>query len=174
MKTNHIIKIALISAAILSVAACNKKPSGSPYGENAGGAQTYGYGSQGGFNVDSHGRRINPLTAPAAQTYYFNYDSNEVRGEDHEAMRIQANYLASHRNAVIRLEGNTDNRGSREYNMGLGWRRDQAVAAFFEQLGVNKSQIKMVSYGKERPVSLGDTEQAWSLNRRVDLIYVVK
>ncbi len=90
------------------------------------------------------------------------------------AATIQAAYLMTHRNAHVRLEGNTDDRGSREYNVGLGWRRAQAVARILKQQGVAPSQIKMVSYGKEHPAVSGNNEEAWSLNRRVELIYVEK
>ncbi len=115
----------------------------------------------------------NPLHAPANQTYYFAFDSSDMRPNDLQALRIQANYLAMHRRAQVRLEGNTDNRGSREYNIGLGWRRDQSVARLLEQWGVAPEQIQMVSYGKESPVVDENTERAWALNRRVNLVYKV-
>ena len=88
-----------------------------------------------------------------------------------EAIRIQAKYIAAHTSAKVRLEGNTDNRGSQEYNIGLGWWRDQAVAHLLRQGGVTPKQIDMISYGKERPVITGNNESVWSLNRRVNLIY---
>lgn len=120
---------------------------------------------------DANGELINSMTAPSSQTYYFNFDSNQVHSTDLAAMNVQANYLASHPNAKVRLEGNTDNRGSREYNIGLGWRRDQSVTRLLEQQGVRPGQIDMVSYGKERPVVLGDNDRAWQFNRRVHLVY---
>lgn len=162
-------------ASLIILAGCAKKPApgSSSYGEEgAVGTQTYGYPGQTTFQTDASGRRINPLTAPANNSYYFSYDSNSVDARDNHAMDIQANYIATHPTAKVRLEGNTDNRGSREYNIGLGWRRDQAVAAYFEQQGVKANQIQMISNGKEKPVAMGDNEHAWSLNRRVDLIYI--
>ena len=89
------------------------------------------------------------------------------------ALMLQANYLVANPKATVRLEGNTDERGSREYNIGLGWRRDQSVARLLEQQGVSPDQIKMVSYGKERPVAFGHNEAAWKLNRTVNLVYEV-
>lgn len=133
--------------------------------------KTFGLKSPEKFQVDSQGRRINLLTAPNNQTFYFTFDSSSMRPQDLNALNIQANYLVTHPNAKVRLEGNTDDRGSREYNIGLGWRRDQSVVRFLEQQGVKPSQIKALSYGKERPVALGNNERAWSLNRRVDFIY---
>jgi peptidoglycan-associated lipoprotein len=183
MKLSKILQIVCVSAGILGAAACsNGKKHGASdvYGSNAArdsaATQAYATKDEQGFGLDASGRRINPLTAPANNSYYFDFNSDNVRSEDNQAMSIQANYIASHPNVKVRLEGNTDNRGSSEYNVGLGWRRDQAVQAYLEQQGVKPSQIEMVSYGKERPcgtsISLGNNdEKAWSLNRRVDLIY---
>lgn len=131
-------------------------------------------GYTGQVKRNSYGQIINPLVAPANQTYYFDLDSNMVQQSDYNALTIQADYLASHSRAKVRLEGNTDSRGSREYNVALGWGRVQAVEHFLEQHGVMKSQIDELSYGKEHPAVLGNNEYAWRLNRRVDLIYEVK
>ena len=122
---------------------------------------------------DSQGFVVNTLRAPASQTYYFAFNRSEMRPVDLNALNIQAKYLSSHPNARIRLEGNTDNRGSREYNIALGWRRDQSVARLLEQQGVRPQQIQMVSFGKEKPAVRGENERAWSLNRRVNLVYKV-
>ena len=84
---------------------------------------------------------------------------------------MQAGYLVSHPNAKIRLEGNADDRGSREYNVALGWRRAQAIAHILKQQGVSVGQMELVSYGKEHPAVVGETEEARSLNRRVELVY---
>jgi peptidoglycan-associated lipoprotein len=123
-----------------------------------------GYASKDGFKVNS-------LKAPSNQTYYFALNDSDVRQSDMKALTIQSNYIAAHSGAKVRLEGNTDDRGSREYNIGLGWRRDQSVARAMEQQGVKASQIQMVSYGKENPAVSGDNQHAWALNRRVDFIY---
>ncbi|PHQ80206.1 MAG: peptidoglycan-binding protein [Coxiella sp. (in: Bacteria)] len=146
------------------------------------GANTYGVGGNAGYQTTgtgktslarttTNGQHANSLTAPSNQTYYFTFNSNQVNTSDVAAMTQQANYLATHPNASIRLEGNTDNRGSREYNVGLGWRRDQSVDHFFTQRGVSRKQIKMVSYGKEHPVAFGNDPKDWALNRRVNLFY---
>lgn len=138
-------------------------------------AQTYALVEQVGYTgkvqKDVDGRIINPLVAPANQTYYFNFDSTVSRSFDLKAIQVQANYLSTHSKAKVRLEGNADNRGSREYNIGLGWRRDAAIVRILEQAGVEPRQINMVSYGKERPAVVGDNETAWRLNRCVNLIY---
>lgn len=142
---------------------------------DAASAQRYAFSGgenyQGKVQRNEEGEVINSLEAPADQTYYFAYDNSALRDEDKQAIKIQSDYLISHPSAKIRLEGNTDARGSREYNIALAWRRDQAVARVFEQEGVLPRQIEMVSYGKERPAVLGNNEDAWRLNRRVSLVY---
>lgn len=174
----HWNKIVIVSLAVLTLVGCAKKPNsdGSDFADQnsnpaMSGPQAYAYGTQNGWRTDASGRRVNPMTAPANQSYYFSYDDNTMRPQDVAALNIQATYLASHPNASVRLEGNTDSRGSREYNIGLGWRRDQTVQRASEQQGVSANQVKMLSFGKEHPIALGNTEQAYSLNRRVDLIY---
>lgn len=181
MNLRHFASASLVGLSFLGLAACSHAPSSNeastadasaPTDQSA---QTYAMkgeqGYQGQIRKNQNGEIINPLVAPAEQTYYFPFDSSEIRSSDIRAMNIQATYLATHSSAKIRLEGNTDNRGSREYNIGLGWRRDQAVARILEQQGVSPKQIDMVSYGKERPAVMGNNEQAWRLNRRVHLVY---
>ncbi|OGT69115.1 MAG: peptidoglycan-binding protein [Gammaproteobacteria bacterium RIFCSPHIGHO2_12_FULL_45_9] len=143
--------------------------------ETQSSAQTYALAGQRGYpgkeRTNADGELVNPLVAPANQTYYFSFDQSAMKPEDMQAIAIQASYLANHKGAKIRLEGNADDRGSREYNIGLGWRRDQSVLQALEQQGVTPGQIEMVSYGKEHPAVLGNNEHAWSLNRRVHLVY---
>lgn len=107
----------------------------------------------------------------ALQTIYFPYDNSVVNPKYTTLIEEDVSYLKNHPNARIRLEGNTDQRGSREYNIGLGWRRANHVAERFQLLGVNKDQVITVSYGKEKPVSLGHTPKDYALNRRVDIIF---
>ena len=163
----------LLVALLCGLTACSHKNNAAMVGDaGMNGATPYGAG-MGQYNAEqsSGGRYVNPLTAPSHQVYYFSYDSNEVDSSDYKAVSIQANYLVAHPNAKVRLEGSTDDRGSREYNVGLGWRRDQAVARLLEQQGVQPNQIDMISYGKERPAVMGNDDAAFSLNRRVELVY---
>src|SRR3990167_7972002 len=100
-----IIFTTMIAASLLTLTACSKKPStGSDSGSDA--SQTYGV-NNGGFETDSDGFRVNSLKAPSNQTYYFGFDNSDMRAEDMKALQIQANYIAAHPNARIRLEGNT-------------------------------------------------------------------
>jgi len=102
---------------------------------------------------------------------YFAYDSSEIRSEDIAVVTAQAGYLAKYRTAHVRLEGHTDQRGSREYNIGLGERRAQAVRKALLLQGVGDSQITTVSYGAERPAVEGSNEEAYAKNRRVEFVY---
>lgn len=130
---------------------------------------------------ESYAMAPTPVFAGAAttvggdnQTYYFDFDRSKILADAIVSIKAQADYLIAHPDARVRLEGNTDNRGSREYNIALGWRRDQTVQHIMLQDGVAPKQIVMLSYGKERPAVVGDNEAAWAKNRRVNLIYEAK
>jgi peptidoglycan-associated lipoprotein len=103
---------------------------------------------------------------------YFDFDSSEIRGDYTSLIAAHAKYLASNASIRVRIEGNTDERGSREYNIGLGERRAQAVRRALLLQGVAESQITTVSYGEERPAVTGHTEDAWSRNRRAEIVYL--
>jgi peptidoglycan-associated lipoprotein len=103
---------------------------------------------------------------------YFAYDSSEVSPEYNDLLDGLAKRLLSNKSAKLRLEGNTDERGSAEYNIGLGERRAQSVKHALNARGVTDAQLSTVSYGAERPQADGHDENAWSKNRRVDLVDV--
>lgn len=102
---------------------------------------------------------------------YFEYDSSAVNDEDRAVIQAHANYLVQHPTIKATLEGHTDERGSREYNIGLGERRANAVKQMMSLMGVAEQQISTVSYGEERPAAMGHDESAWHLNRRVEIVY---
>ena len=116
----------------------------------------------------------NPLTQGqlAKRSVYFDYDSNAVKDEYRGLVQAHSRYLtADKRDAKIRIEGNCDERGSREYNLALGQRRAEAVKKVMTVLGVGDNRIETVSYGEEKPVAQGHDEQAWAQNRRADIKY---
>lgn len=137
------------------------------------GVQTSGLEEQGRFG-DEDISTANRLKAPCNQSYYFAFDKYDVQLKDIESINVQANYLVGHPNAKVRLEGNADERGSREYNIALGWKRARAVATVLKRHGANDNQIAIVSYGKEKPIAFGHDEESYSKNRRTDLIYESK
>jgi peptidoglycan-associated lipoprotein len=105
---------------------------------------------------------------------YFDFDQDTIKPEFQAAMACHAKYLRDRPSARITLEGNTDERGSREYNMGLGERRGNAVSSALQANGGAASQLNTVSYGEERPTCTESTEDCWGKNRRVEIVYTAK
>ena len=136
--------------------------SGSPLGTSPGvnGQGMAGMGG-GGDAAGALGRKV----------IYFDFDKSEIRPEYAEIISSNARNLTSHPGLKVKLEGNTDERGTREYNIGLGERRAQAVRRALMLQGVSASQVSTVSFGAERPAVEGDDESAWAKNRRVELVY---
>ena len=119
---------------------------------------------------------LDPLDDPksqlAARSVYFAYDNFAVDSKYQPVVQSHGQYLQTHAQTQIRVEGNTDERGSREYNLALGDKRAQVVAKQLELMGAKPAQIEAVSYGEERPKSEGHDESAWAENRRADIRYV--
>ena len=105
---------------------------------------------------------------------YFDYDSYTIRPEAQPAIAAHAKFLAANKSLKVSLEGHTDERGGREYNLALGQKRADAVVRALKVYGVNDKQVEAVSFGKEKPKADGHDEAAWSQNRRVDLVYPTK
>ncbi|WP_049623128.1 peptidoglycan-associated lipoprotein Pal [Frateuria defendens] len=105
---------------------------------------------------------------------YFDFDKDEIKPEFQQIMACHAKYLQDRPSAQIRLEGNTDERGTREYNLGLGERRGNAVSSALQASGGSASQLNVISYGKEKPVCREHNEDCWSKNRRVEIVYTAK
>ena len=118
---------------------------------------------------------LNPLDDPkstlAKRSVYFEYDSYEIAPEGRALIEAHSKYLTAHAGASVRLEGNADERGGREYNLALGQKRADAVRQAMKLLGVTEKQMESVSFGKEKPVALGHDEDSWAKNRRVDVNY---
>lgn len=165
------IKLGLLVGAVVSVAACssNKKRDDSAINDaNAAyGAEASGMNGDERFNDGASGERT-----LSKRTYYFDFDSNIVHEEDRPAIEANADYLVAHPNIKVILEGHTDPRGSREYNIGLGERRAKAVAELLSAKGVRSSQMRIVSYGAEKLASPGRSDSDYQLDRRVVLAYV--
>lgn len=104
----------------------------------------------------------------AITTFYFEFDSSDLKPEAMRALDAHAKVLQATGVRVV-LEGHADERGTREYNMALGERRAASVQRYLSMQGVSPSQLELVSYGEERPVAMGSDEQSWAQNRRVEL-----
>jgi len=118
---------------------------------------------------------VDPLNDPASilakRSVYYPFDVAAVQDADKPAVEAHARYLGEHANRKVRLEGNCDERGSNEYNLGLGQRRADGVKKMLELGGAKSGQAESVSYGEEKPKASGHNETAWAQNRRTDLIY---
>lgn len=162
-------KVSLVAASILLITACHKTP-GSADGSAEGGLSAHGLGSSNGFAGQEAGEMYT-TKAPHNQIYLFSYDNSALAEKYVPSVNAQADYLKSHPGARILVAGNTDERGSREYNVALGERRANTVADIMRMAGVGKQQMRVVSYGKERPANLGHDEASHAQNRRVELTY---
>ena len=107
----------------------------------------------------------------AKKRVHFAFDSSEIDDESRRIIEAHASYLADNPRIKVRLEGHCDERGTREYNLALGERRAKAVQRVMSVLGIDKSRIKVVTFGEEKPLDEGHNESAWRQNRRVEIIY---
>ena len=182
----RIVSIACLMAGVALLTACPKKATtvepptaGAQVGGSAtttpgGGASTSG--SPLGENGVNGPRGLQGTGADAAgaldrKEIYFDFDKSEIKPEFADIVKLSAQNLAAHPGLKVKLEGNTDERGTREYNIGLGERRAQSVRRALLLQGVAENQITTVSFGAERPAAEGDDEAAWSKNRRVEVVY---
>jgi peptidoglycan-associated lipoprotein len=172
--------LVVMLVACLGLAACGSKhPKVSappPASEVGAGTSSTGAGANGASNGALNGSD-DEAAGPqggllAKRVVYFDFDSSEIKGEGTDIVGAHAKYLATNPTARVRLEGHTDDRGSREYNIGLGERRAQSVRRALLLQGATEAQLSTVSYGAERPAVAGHDETAWSKNRRVEIVYL--
>ena len=149
-----------------------------PYGQ-APSLDTYDTFDTSGGGVTAHaggqpGQAVTSLSggmASADRIVYFSYDSTNIVPESRTIIENNARSLAKNPQMITQLEGHTDERGSREYNIALGERRANAVRQTMIAMGVSPQQIRVVSFGEERPAAAGHDERSYALNRRVEIIY---
>ena len=165
----------LIIPALLSllITGCSSTPDatdGAPVeGRDGSGVATV---TAGGID----GRKLPPeLTDPknilSKRSVYFDYDKYEVRAEYKDLVTAHAKFLAGHAQNKMLIQGNTDDRGSREYNLALGQKRADAVKKMLTLLGAREDQVESVSLGEEKPKNEGQNDAAWAENRRGDMLY---
>ncbi len=155
--------------------------SGQTGGDAATGAETTALGGTGVAGSSLDGKQMdgsytgdprkNPASPLSTRSLYFDYDQFVVKDEYRPVLEAHAAYLLSKRDARVILQGNTDQRGSREYNLALGQKRAEAVRKALAVLGVGDAQMEAVSFGEEKPHSEAETEEAYAENRRVDVVY---
>jgi peptidoglycan-associated lipoprotein len=169
-KTTRLLTVALLCTAAV---ACSKKvkevpppvstPSTAPVTETGPAVP----GAYGPSDLDTD-------ACLRTRVVYFDYDQDALKPEFQAAMACHAKYLRDRPSARMSLEGNTDERGSREYNLGLGERRGNSVSSALQANGGAGTQISVVSYGEERPTCTQSSEDCWSKNRRVEIVYNAK
>jgi len=169
MKAKSFLKLGLVAASMVLLASCSKNPGGySGYAD--GDASAHGLGQFTHFAGQEPGESYT-TQAPHSQRYLFAYDESTFSPKYMASLNAQSDFLKSHRGARVLLAGHTDERGSREYNVALGERRANTVAELMRMAGVGRDQIRVVSYGKERPANFGHDEGSHLQNRRVELTY---
>jgi peptidoglycan-associated lipoprotein len=112
-----------------------------------------------------------PGSILSKRSIYYDYDKFDIKDEYRSLIEAHAKFLRENPSARMLIQGNTDERGSREYNVGLGQRRSDGVKSMLQLLGARENQIESVSLGEEKPVAEGSNEQAWAKNRRSDMLY---
>jgi len=136
--------------------------------EEGGGAQTSAISEGAALSIAS---LDDPASPVYTKTIYFDYDISEIRADYRDVVAAHGELLAANPELKVTIEGHADERGSREYNIGLGERRANAVKRLLMAMGANESQIITISYGEERPAVLGASEAAWAKNRRAVFVY---
>ena len=173
---NNTLKLLTIAGLVLAAACTGDKTrpdddssSGSSSSSGTGGPTSSGGGIVGG-STGREGAGSGNAGLPSSNVLYFEFDSSELKPEGAQLAQAWAAYLAANPGAKVRLEGHTDERGTREYNVGLGERRGNAVLQALSSRGVSERQLTVSSFGEERPVATGHDEAAWGQNRRVEIV----
>lgn len=162
-------RLGMAALLIATLAACHsgtklKQAAGANAGNTTGAQATNVTPAQ----VDELNNPNGPL---AKRSIYFDFDSYTVKSDYQSLLQAHAQYLRSHPDRHVLIQGNTDERGTTEYNLALGEQRSEAVLHDLETLGVPDSQLEAVSLGKEKPLAMGHDEASWAQNRRADLVY---
>ena len=167
---NKTVRVALVALLCVGAAACSKKQEVKPQPPVEQPTQPETPTSNGKYTPAD----LNTDACLRQRVVYFDFDKSEIKPEFQQIMACHAKYLQDRPTAQMRLEGNTDERGTREYNLGLGERRGNAVSSALQANGASASQMTVISYGKEKPVCREHNEDCWSKNRRVEIVYTAE
>lgn len=152
----------------LAVGCASKKPSNSQ-DDGAAGSN----GANAGLTLELNGDS-DSSTAGGLQTVYFDFNESSLSSGTKDALKNNAEFLKTNATVDVQVEGHADERGGHQYNLALGERRAKAVRDYLVSAGVASKRISTISYGKERPVSEGHDEGAWSKNRRANFVVTAK
>ncbi len=167
-------KICGIVLAVFLVSSCTSEKSGSSrhYNKQARHSVPMKYNKE-VFNKFADGTDAISESNIESKVFYFNFDDSKIKNNSQHDLAQVANYLLEHPDVTAKVNGHTDERGSREYNIGLGERRAQSVSEILMSHGVKRDQLAVISYGKERPAAQGHDEDTWQKNRRAELKFMV-
>ena len=171
--TTRVILLSLLSVAVLAGCKTKATKDNSPPVDNSGTTGTVidnGATTAGAYGPDD----LEKDSCLRQRVVYFDLDKTEIKSEFQAQIACHAEYLKQFPDARVTLEGNADERGSREYNLGLGERRGNAVQGALSGAGASSAQLNVTSYGEERPVCRQHDESCWSKNRRVEIVYTAK
>ena len=169
-------KLIIPALLALLIAGCSSTPDGPEQGgapvESRGDNSTVATVTASGLD----GRKLpdeltNPKSILSKRSVYFDYDKYDVKAEYKDLVTAHAKFLANNRQFKMLIQGNTDDRGSREYNLALGQKRADALKKMLTLLGAREEQVESVSLGEEKPKNEGQNEAAWAENRRGDMLY---
>jgi peptidoglycan-associated lipoprotein len=165
--------ITLVFASLaLTVSCAGKKKAEptAPVGGTEGGTMdpNIGSGNTGGDIFDKAGSDSGSIKG--LSSVHFDYDSSTLSSDARRALAENAEWIKGHNNATIQIEGHCDSRGSVEYNLALGERRAKAVKAYMGSLGIDSKRMTIISYGEEKPIATGDSEDAYAKNRRANFV----
>jgi peptidoglycan-associated lipoprotein len=169
---NTATRLLLATAVCIALGACTKKVKETPdtTGPGTGPGATTGGIADGMYGPED----LDTDSCLRQRTIYFDFDQDTLRPEFQAQIACHAKYLRDRPGSRMTLEGNADERGTREYNLGLGERRGNAVSGAIQGNGGSAAQMSVVSYGEERPVCADSSEDCWQKNRRVEIVYTVK
>lgn len=165
MNLNKVLKGLLVAVPVLTLAACSSDDAA----EQTQAATNTQAVDQGNSAADALRAQLEALRQQ--NTIYFDFDKSDIREEFKSVLEAHAAFLRAQTTVSVTIEGHTDARGTPEYNVALGERRAQSVQKYLENLGVATGQLSVVSYGEEKPVDAGNTEEAFAKNRRAVLNY---
>ncbi|HEX8958004.1 MAG TPA: peptidoglycan-associated lipoprotein Pal [Burkholderiaceae bacterium] len=173
MRTMNTVKLSAIAVAALLLAACHTEP----VKQEAPAQQATAPAAKpaDNYTVKTQTAEVDPLNDPkgalAQRSVFFDFDKYEVKPEYNQLVTNHAKYLESHTAHKVQIQGNTDERGTAEYNLALGQKRAEAVRKAMAALGVPDSRMEATSNGKTQPKAEGHDEAAWAQNRRADIVY---
>lgn len=168
MNLNKVLKGLLVAVPVLTLAACSSNNETDAGDANANANQAV-VADQGLSDAEQLRQQLEALRQQ--NTIYFDFDKSDIRSEFASVLDAHAAFLRARTTVSVTIEGHTDARGTPEYNIALGERRGQSVQKYLENLGVAAGQMSVVSYGEEKPVDAGNTEESFAKNRRAVLVY---